>query len=89
MRDSEEARRAARLSQRELEILRLLAEGKNIKQISDELMIDDDDEGTIRTHLMRVREKILVLIHLQTKRVHRIERDRALRGQRARAPEDN
>jgi DNA-binding CsgD family transcriptional regulator len=83
MKDSEKARQAAQLTRREIEILALLAQGKDIKQISDELMIDDDDEGTIRTHLESVREKLWVMIRLQTERVDRLERVRALRRQRA------
>ncbi|HFE63423.1 MAG TPA: response regulator transcription factor, partial [Caldithrix sp.] len=52
----EETSYLAKLSEREREVLQLLAEGKNVKQIAAKLDISDKTVETHRQHIMRKLE---------------------------------
>jgi DNA-binding NarL/FixJ family response regulator len=65
----EALRRAIWFSTREREIVNMLFDGMEIEEVSRELAIDDEDEGTVRIHVESVREKLLLLIRLQSGRV--------------------
>ena len=61
--------RAIWFTPREREIVNLLFDGMEIQEVSRELAIDDEEEGTVRIHVENVREKLLLLIRLQSGRV--------------------
>jgi DNA-binding CsgD family transcriptional regulator len=67
----EALRRAIRFTPRERQIVNMLMRGMEIREASRELAIDDEDEGTVRTHVETVREKLLLLIRLQSGRIKR------------------
>lgn len=48
-------KRVEELTEREIEILRLIAEGKNNKEIGDELFIS---QGTVKNHITRILLKL-------------------------------
>jgi DNA-binding CsgD family transcriptional regulator len=65
----EAVRKATRFTTTERQIVNMLMEGMEIQEVSRGLAIDDEDEGTVRTHVESVREKLLLLIRLQSGRI--------------------
>jgi DNA-binding CsgD family transcriptional regulator len=47
----------------------MLFDGMEIQEVSRELAIDDEEEATVRIHVGNVREKLQLLIRLQSERV--------------------
>lgn len=78
----DKARQASRLSGREKEILELLARGDSIQEIASYLQLDDEDEATVRIHVLSIIEKLRLRIRIQTQRVEEKERREAAERER-------